>query len=200
MEDLEPKKEVHEEKEGQVEFIQLLEIPFNILYILIGLPIMFFGYKYIRVAVSIVGLVGGNLCSLMLVSAIWDWDNNGTEVIIEVLVGCFLIGVLLAVILWYFPRFGYTVKCLVTGAIFGMQVYGISIGIRGEPLRHTAMLLIICSFAILGTFLGTLLKEYFFIVTTSYLGSFLVIRGIGTIIGNYPNVFAVRKKLPDIYY
>ena len=136
----------------------------------------------------------------MIISSIHHWDENPTDVIMEILVGCFLVGVIFAVILWYNPKFGYTAKSLVTGTIFGMQVYGITIGIRGEPLAHTAMILIICSFTILGTFLGALLKGYFFIATTSYLGSFLVVRGIGTLIGNYPNVFSIRKKLPEIYY
>ena len=47
---------------------------------------------------------------------------------------------------------------------------------------------IIVVFTIAGSMLGGFLKENFFIVTTSYLGSFLVFRGLGSLLGNYPNV------------
>ena len=52
----------------------------------------------------------------------------------------------------------------------------------------------------LGTFLATILKKYFFIVTTSYLGSFLIFRGFGSLFGNYPNVLIIKTKLPQSYY
>ena len=47
---------------------------------------------------------------------------------------------------------------------------------------------IILVFTLAGSMLGGFLKENFFIVTTSYLGSFLVFRGLGSLVGNYPNV------------
>lgn len=57
---------------------------------------------------------------------------------------------------------------------------------------------IILVFTVAGSALGGLLKENFFIVTTSYLGSFLVLRGIGSLMNNYPNV--LKETVQPFYY
>ena len=71
---------------------------------------------------------------------------------------------------------------------------------KKEPLPALYMFIIIIFWAMLGTFLATILKKYFFIVTTSYLGSFLIFRGFGSLFGNYPNVLIIKTKLPQSYY
>jgi len=58
------------------------------------------------------------------------------------------------------------------------------------------------AFTVLGLSLGSLLRTYFFMITTSYLGSFLVFRGFGNLFGNYPNLFSLNNhvKLNNSYY
>ena len=193
-----PKQE--DEEDPNLDMLKTLEIPFNVLYIMLGLPMICLGYKFLRFFMSVTGLVGGNILSLMFQSAVWDWDDGGKTQVICVLVGCFLVGVTLAVFIWFYTKFGFFFKGLITGAILGMQVYGQSIGLAGFPLKKIFMIQIVLVFAAAGTFLGVLLKANFFLGTTSYLGSFLCVRGVGTLIGNYPNVFAIKKTLPTVYY
>ena len=114
----------NDEEEPNLDMLKTLEVPFNVLYIMLGLPMIVLGYKFLKFFMSVTGLVGGNIISLMLLSSVWDWDDNGQTTIICVLVGCFLVGVTLAVFIWFYPKFGYFFKGLITGAILGMQVYG----------------------------------------------------------------------------
>ena len=132
--DLVPKKEIIEldEKDPNTEFIKQLELPFNIVYILVGLPLMVLGFRYLKLAITVVGLVGGNLASFMILTLAWpEWPMEGHAIVIGVLCGCALTGCWLAIFQWVFPKFAKIFKGMVTGAIFGMQFYGILIGIIG---------------------------------------------------------------------
>lgn len=98
--DLVPKKEIIEldEKDPNTEFIKQLELPFNIVYILVGLPLMVLGFRYLKLAITVVGLVGGNLASFMILTLAWpEWPMEGHAIVIGVLCGCALTGCWLAI-------------------------------------------------------------------------------------------------------
>jgi len=53
-------KNNNEPKEN-VQLARTVEIPINCLYMILGLPMCFLGYKYLKIAVIVVGTVGGNI-------------------------------------------------------------------------------------------------------------------------------------------
>ena len=79
-------------------------------------------------------------------------------------------------------------------------MYGIVIGIKGDTLPPSSMLIVICAFALVGTCLSTIFKEASFVVSTAYLGSFFIFRGFGSMFGNYPSSFQMKSKMPHEYY
>jgi len=88
------------------------------------------------------------------------------------------------------------------GAIVGMQVYGIACGIKGIGGPKWLLALLMSGNMTLGLFFGSLLQTYFFMITTSYLGSYLVFRGFGNLFGNYPNLFSLTRhvKISNSFY
>lgn len=91
---------------------------------------------------------------------------------------------------------------MITGAIFGMQVYGIACGIKGTGGPKWLLALLMATNMTIGLFFGTVLRTNFFMLTTSYLGSYMVFRGFGNLFGNYPNLFSLTKqvKLSNSFY
>jgi hypothetical protein len=148
----------------------------------------------------IIGLIGGNLASIIVITILYNWEDKSLYIIIGVLLGSFLIGVLFATLLHCVPHLGYILKGFITGAVLGIQVYGVVIGIKGDVLKPSSMLIIICAFALVGTCLSTIFKEASFVVSTAYLGSFFIFRGFGSMFGNYPSSFHMKSKMPHEYY
>lgn len=83
-----------------------------------------------------------------------------------------------------------------------MQIYGVLCGVNGVGGERWVMGALMGSGVVLGGGLAVGLRCYFFMVTTSFLGSFLVFRGFGNLFGNYPNVMALRsnEKMNNSYY
>lgn len=77
---------------------------------------------------------------------------------------------------------------LVTGGVIGMQIYGMICSIKGSAGPGWMCLVLILCGMLSGIGLGSVLGGSFFLITSSYLGSYLIIRGLGNLIGNYPNV------------
>ena len=44
------------------------------------------------------------------------------------------------------------------------------------------------------------MKEKTFVITTAYLGSFFIFRGLGSMFGNYPSMFLRTISAPEQYY
>lgn len=83
------------------------------------------------------------------------------------LLGSFLIGLVFATLLHWVPHLGNILKGFITGGVLGIQVYGVVIGIKGDALKFSSVLIIICAFALLGTCLSTIFKEASFVVSTA---------------------------------
>ena len=93
------------------------------------------------------GLVCGNVTSLIIISVMYDWETKGIWITFSVLLGSFLLGVFLALILCYAPRVGYIVKGFVAGIVFGDQIYNLAVAIKGEHLKVSSQITIIILWA-----------------------------------------------------
>jgi len=154
-------------------FLKKLEVPINMLYMILGLPMCFLGYKYLKPSVVVVGTLGGHLVAMTIINIFWStWVSHGNGVVTSVVLGCFLVGLGLGVALWFIPKFGQAVTGIVVGAIFGMQVYGVTCAVKGSfgPMYMLGLLQLV--FLVAGFFLGALLRTYFFMLATAYLGAF----------------------------
>jgi len=182
--------------------VKMVELPINILYMILGLPICFLGYKYLKPAVLVVGTVGGYVLLMMLLTIFWSWWTASDAIQLCVVLGSFLAGIGLGVALWFLPKFGQAVTGFVTGAVLGMQVYGVTSALKGSvgPTWLLPILVVVCATG--GVFLGSFLRTYFFMTTTAYLGAFLVVRGVGNLLGNYPNVLTLDEGvvIENVYY
>ena len=183
-----------------LDIVKQLEAPITVSLGVGGFFLMFFGFRYLRISISIIALVGGNLISWMIITTFWNLKDQSLYRLYGVIIGCFSTGLVFSLIVYCCSTIGFIQKGQITGLTFGLQVYGICIGVYGSPLKHLAMFAIISSFAVLGTCLGMLIKKNFFIITTSYLGSHLFMRAVGTVLGNYPNIFLTKEKLPHEFY
>lgn len=83
-----------------------------------------------------------------------------------------------------------------------MQTYGVTCAIKGGAGPAWLLLVLVGTFASSGVFLGACLRTYFFMLTTAYLGAFLLTRGFGNLMGNYPNVLYMThgEVIPFVYY
>ena len=178
-----------------------VELPLNVCYMLLGIPICFQGYKYLRETVILVGTLGGNIFILLCVTLCWDWYKEGNIAITCVIIGCFLIGQCFGIMLYFLPRLGMAVTGLVSGGVIGMQFYGIICTVKESASPGWMCLVLILCGMLAGIGLGVVLGSQFFLITSSYLGAYLVIRGLGNLIGNYPNVLHLThgEKIPYVY-
>jgi len=127
---------------------------------------------------------------MTLLSVFWAWWTHGNTTSIIVILTCFAAGVGLGVALWFMPRFGQAVTGVIAGAVLGMQIFGVTMACMGSRPASWLLLTLVGGFATAGVFLGSFLRTYFFMTTTAYLGAFLVVRGFGNLMGNYPNVIS----------
>lgn len=56
-----PEEKKEENVKADLDMARLIEIPINCLYMILGLPMCFLGYRYLKVSVIVVGTLGGNL-------------------------------------------------------------------------------------------------------------------------------------------
>ena len=103
--------------------------------------------------------------------------------------------------LYFLPRLGMAVTGLVSGGVIGMQFYGIICTVKESASPGWMCLVLILCGMLAGIGLGVVLGSQFFLITSSYLGAYLVIRGLGNLIGNYPNVLHLThgEKIPFVY-
>ena len=56
-----PEEKKEDSVNASLDMARLIEIPINCLYMILGLPMCFLGYRYLKVSVIVVGTIGGNL-------------------------------------------------------------------------------------------------------------------------------------------
>lgn len=61
-------------------------------------------------------------------------------------------------------------------------------GFARRPLLPIAIFFVVVLSGCLGCFLHQVMRQYFYIATTSFIGSFMMFIGIGSLYGNYPKV------------
>jgi len=149
---VEKKEEEKAPKNNNADLAKVIEIPINCLYMILGLPICFLGYRYLKASVIIVGTVGGNIFFLLILTICWDWYAQGSVTILCVIIGCFLTALMFGILLHYLPKFGCAVTGFVTGAVFGMQVYGITCAVKGGAGPAWLLLVLVGVFAVSGIF------------------------------------------------
>ena len=171
------------------DLFEYFEMPFDISYIILGAPTMALGMRFPKVSIFAACLIGGQLVTQSILSLFLNQKNQYQLVCIIIHLCCFLIGLALAA---YCSMKAHVSSKLVLGCVTGIVsaylISGIMMGFARRPLLPIAIFFVVVLSGCLGCFLHQVMRQYFYIATTSFIGSFMMFIGIGSLYGNYPKV------------
>lgn len=182
--------------DGPVPFLtsgRWLIFPFGLI---LGVYLLLFSSLKIRIALGLMGFAGAAFGGAATVYGIWPPKDDGgigsSETLAAVGTAVLLGGLLAALIM-----FNKTVGRGICGFTFGMvlalefYMYGVyRIEYNGVCVFLYCML---GGMGLLGTGLGLYFKEKIYLITSSFLGAYVLLKSVGIINSYYPNEFLVAR-------
>ncbi len=135
--------------------------------IVIGLLSCFFGYRFFRIVLALLGFVVGFGIGTALIAS--------DQVVLEVIVG--LIGGLIGAIIFYFL---YVIGIIIAGAMLGgvvAQTLLLSLGVND----NTILLIGLVVGLIIGAFVAFVLNKWMIVVSTAFNGAAAILYGAALI-------------------
>lgn len=167
----------------------------NFGFLLIAIPLAFFGLKFIKVSLSVIGFVSGALLTSLVSASLFNFSNWSTNQWIIFSLVCLTVSSLVALLAYHSPSISIMIGAGALGYFGGIQLIMIA-----SNLFHTVIeemykggILVLC--ILFGIYLGCKLKKAIIILTTSTAGSFLLLFGIGNLLGNYPDFDLVGRQI-----
>jgi uncharacterized membrane protein HdeD (DUF308 family) len=168
------------------------KIVFAILFIIIGVFLAFFGRFLVSVTVFILGALLSTAGLLLIfykflltsVTPLWiSWSVFG---------GAILVGLLIGFILTKFPRVDSFIISIGAGFILGVLLNESVLYLFGSRIVFWSVnggIALICGL------LALVWYDEAIILSTSFIGSFLIARAISLFCGHFPTVLALIKKI-----
>jgi Domain of unknown function (DUF4203) len=165
----------------------------SILLILLSLPLIFHGFKFLKKSLAVIGFIGGAFVITYVATVFFNFFAWETKQIIFAVVA--IAGASLVATFCYLSP---SMAIIAGGAAFG-YFGGMQLIFLYSTLLKTSMadvyrgaLLAVCIG--LGVVLGWKLKKCCIILATAMSGSYLLVFGVGSLIGNYPDMNILKQK------
>jgi hypothetical protein len=155
--------------------------------IVLGIFLLFYGYKFIRWALAIVGGLAGFILVLGIILWFWNYKAGSSAQIFFVIAISFLVGLLIGYIFYSFTKIAICGAGGFLGFLLSNLVIDLIQGFGDVILAKWVYWTIVVVFIILFTLFGKYMHDHCLILTTSVTGSYLLVRGAGSILGEYPD-------------
>jgi hypothetical protein len=164
-------------------------------FLLISIPLAFFGLRFIKVSLSVIGFVAGAIFTSLISASFFNFSNWATSQWMIFSLVCLAVSTLVALIAYHSPSISILIGAGLLGYFGGVQLIMIASNLLkvviGEIYKGGILLLCI----LFGVYLGCKMKKTIIILTTSTAGSFLLLFGIGNLLGNYPDFDLVGRAI-----
>ncbi|CAD8199573.1 unnamed protein product [Paramecium pentaurelia] len=177
-----------------MKFYQYLYIPLGVIFILLGIALMIFGFQFLRfTTVLLAFMIGTAIYTIVLGEAVLDQDSSNFAIII-----IFCSGIGVGIIYANTTYVRYLLGVFNMGLIFGVVL-----SLLMQPLflhlfnSHPMFLTLTLTFSISGLLFGFLACKFlntFGIGATALAGSYLFIKPIGWFASGYPNEIYLVKR------
>ena len=171
---------------------------FPVLFLIVSIPLIFFGLKFIKISLATVGFIVGLIVVSFITSIFANFLNFGVGAWIGFTAGALIVAVILAYLCYQSPN----IAVLIAGSAFGYFVGSklIELGATTFQLELEPMVngIIIGVCIVLGFILAWKVKKHTIILCTSFGGSQLLVLGLGILLKNYPDYntisYLIRTK------
>ena len=168
---------------------------FNALFILVSIPLIFFGLKFLKVSLSVLGFLAGTVATALVASVLFNFMAWSTANWIYFGLACVGIASIVAAITYHSPSVAIIVGSGTLGYFGGLQLISIASKLLGSSVQdiYKGAALAVC--VMIAAYIGFKIKKAVTILATSCVGSYLLLFGIGSLVGNYPDIDLINRKI-----
>jgi len=159
-----------------------------------GIFLCFFGIKLAKPTAGMIGFFGGAGCAYLFASMFLDISQDEQWYFWVEIGVCVAIGAVCCILIVIFHGVEYFVGGAALGFVLGNVLYDLFIYKWDNPAAVGYYVTVIV-LAIIGALLALWLKDPLTVIFTSVVGSYIAIKMIGTMIGNYPDEASVVKRI-----
>lgn len=164
---------------------------------LVSLPLVFFGLKFIKVSMSVLGFLAGTVITSLIASVAFNFMAWATMEWVYFALVCIAVASIVAAITYHSPSMAIVVGAGALGYFGGLQLIAIASKLIGSSVEdiYKGAALAVC--VMIAAYIGYKLKKAITILATSCAGSYLFFFGIGSFLGNYPDIDFINRKITN---
>jgi len=166
-----------------------------ILFILISLPLIFFGLKFIKASLATVGSITALFIVAYIACTLFNFMTWKTKQWIFFFVIALIVSCIAAYICYQSPNIAVMVGGILLGYLAGIKLVQLYATIAKVSPSGMVIGMVAGVFMVLGLILAWKIKNHAVILTTSFGGAQLLAFGIGTLAGNYPDFRLISAQI-----
>lgn len=178
-----------------IEFIDENPWVFGVLFVVFGGFMCFFGFRFLKYCLSLFGFTLGFLGSLLITLWFWNYKAASTEQIAFVVIFCLLLGLILGYIFYTFTKFAIGGAGGFLGWLVANLVFVTIEGLAQQELSIWIYLLFVAVFVAGFVVFGLYVHDICLVLATSIGGSYVLVRGLGIMFGQYPDEESLERKI-----
>lgn len=160
--------------------------------ICIGVFLNFFGLKIFRVTLFIIGAIIGFMAASMIFTQFLGAEEAFEAwQFIVIGIGCLICATVLGFVFAIIYKVGIVALCAFFGITIWLVIYDSCLTSQPTYILYTGCIISAAVFGIL----SILFLRHIVIISTSFIGSYLFIRGISVYAGGFPNVFLIYDMI-----
>ena len=180
-----------------IEFLDDYPWVFAAIFIVFGIFLIFYGARFFKVGLMIFGIVAGFLFSFGISLFFWNYKEAKTEEVFLVLFACTVSGVIIGALCKVYDKIGMLIASGIVGLFVG-SVFAVMLqAFLGEEIHLVWKICIALCFVIVFIILAMATKEHGLIFNMSFIGSYLLVRGVGMLVGGFPDELVIARKVKD---
>ena len=182
---------------GFIDFFEKNPWVYGIFLVIFGAFICFFGFLYLRQALGITGFFTGFIGLLIIILWFWNYKTATAAQFIFVLFICLCIGFLIGYVFYASTKIAVCGAAGFIGIILAGEVFTLIEGFLDKTLPQWTYFIIVVVFLLAFITLGLYLHDHCLIISTSVAGAYLLVLGVGTIVGDYPSTKDFAYKIAN---
>lgn len=170
---------------------------FGIIFIVVSLPLIFFGLKFIKASLATVGAIFGIILTAFITSNFTNFMAFGVQQWSMFAAGAITAAVLTGLLCYFFTDVAVFFAGALLGYLGGKQLVYIYVGTTSNSLSDQVVGIVLGVCITIGFLLAVKLRKHIIILATSFGGAQLLAFGIGTVARNYPDYKIMVEQIKN---
>jgi hypothetical protein len=184
-----------------IDFFANNTLPFGILLGSVGIFLIFFGLKMVKISISIITFFTG---ASVVASLCFEFIDLGYQqsTIYGVLAGSVVAGILLSILAFKYEKFAFVLVGAALGIIIGFIFYNSVIVLFSNTMTKSPRFHFIAMgvFALIGVVNALFLLKDILILATSVIGSYFFTRAISFFLGGFPSETSFSNGFNHVFF